>query len=57
VAKRSFNIDRWLLKLSFKDIIIILQNILKPIAIERQYISFFNKKTGRTQMADLAVVR
>ena len=35
VAKRSFNIDRWLLKLSFKDIIFI-QNILKQIGIERQ---------------------
>jgi hypothetical protein len=56
VAKRSFNIDRWLLKLSFKDIIL-LQNILKQIAIERQYISFLNNKTGRAQMADLAVVR
>jgi hypothetical protein len=46
IAKRTMNIDRAQLKLSFKDILL-LQRILQQTAHERQYIAYLNQKTGK----------
>jgi hypothetical protein len=48
IAKRSMNIDRAHLKLSFKDIIL-MQRILGHIGEERKYITYLNEKTGKLQ--------
>lgn len=44
------NIDRGLLKVSFKDIIL-MQMILQQIGEQRKYIDYLNKKTGKIQQA------
>lgn len=40
-AKRSMSIDRWSMKVSFKDIIIMMK-ILDQISEERKYLTFLN---------------
>jgi hypothetical protein len=46
------SIDRWLMKVSFKDIILMM-NILKQIGEERKYLTFLNEKTGKGQELNL----
>ena len=41
------NIDRWFLRLSFKDIIL-FKNILNQINEERKYIVYLNEATGKS---------
>lgn len=48
IAKRTMNIDKGYLKISFKDILL-MQKILQQIAQERTYISYLNQKTGKIQ--------
>ena len=46
IAKRTFNIDKGFIKISFKDVIL-MQSILGQIGQERQYIEWLSRKTGR----------
>ena len=51
-AKRGISIDHWLVKVSFKDIILMLK-ILSQISEERKYILYLNEKTGKGKASSL----
>ena len=51
-ARRGMSIDRWLVKVSFKDIILAMK-ILNQVSEERKYISYLNDKTGKTALSNL----
>lgn len=48
------SIDHWLLKVSFKDLILMMK-ILNQIAEERKYITYLNQKTGKDQALNIAL--
>lgn len=53
-AKRTMSIDHWLLKVSFKDLILMMK-ILNQIGEERKYIDYLNQKTGKNQGLNVAL--
>ena len=49
-ARRTMSIDHWLVKVSFKDIILMM-TILSQVAEERKYISYLYEKTGKHMLS------
>jgi len=44
------SIDHWLVKVSFKDIILMM-SILSQVAEERKYINYLYEKTGKRMLS------